>query len=201
MKMSRCIPLLPLLACAIALPVHAEKIDAPRIGAPVPPSQTPTADTPISYPGGPVPANVTGTLGPGSATFNRPLSGCSGLSAVGTATPYDTITLTNTGASAASINLAMGAAGTPTTCAAGATGSDTFVAVYNGSFNPASPLANCVFAEDDVNGPCAAVSNVPVAPGATIVIVLTAFYNEASFAYEASFAGTTPVTLQSFSVE
>lgn len=186
-------------AACLALPALADKVDSPRHGDPVAPSGSPRADTPIDYPGGTPPANVSGALSGASPTFNRPLSNCAGLSAVGTSTPYDTITLTNSGASTATLSVRIGDPGDPATCSAIA--GDPFLAAYAGSFNPAAPMTNCVAANDDTTGRCPLLTGVSVAPGATLVLVATSFDNGEVFQYEVSFAGTTPVSLQRFSIE
>ncbi len=79
---------------------------------------------------------------------------------------------------------------------------------YASAFNPATPLTNCALLNDDVGGAadrCSALTAVAIPAGAVRVFVLTAFNNAATttglFPYEVTFAGTTPVALQTFSVE
>jgi hypothetical protein len=115
---------------------------------------------------------------------------------------FDTITLTNSGANTATVNVRLGQAGDPGTACG--TVIDPFLIVYNGSFNPASALTNCLLVNDDTSGAadrCPSLNGVSVPSGETRVIVLTTFDNAAFFPYEVTFAGTTPVTLQSFEVE
>ncbi len=177
------------------------KIDVATTNAAVAPIIRASTDTPISYPGGTPPANVVGSFDAQDSTFNRPVN-CGALSGVGTATPFDTITLTNTGAGTATVNVRLGQQGNPS--AACGTVIDPFMVIYDGSFNSASPLTNCLLVNDDTNGStdrCPSLNGVSVPSGQTRVIVLTAFDNGAAFPYEVTFAGTTPVSLQSFKVD
>ncbi len=194
-----------LIAVALAASGIAQaadtKIDVASANAAVPAVIRASTDTPISYPGGTPPSNIVGSFDAQDSTFNRPVS-CASLSGVGTATPFDTITLTNTGASAATVNVRLGQSGDPSTACG--TIIDPFMALYDGSFNPASPLTNCLLVNDDTNGVidrCPSLTGVSIPSGQTRVIVLTAFDNGATFPYEVTFAGTTPVSLQSFDVD
>ena len=160
-----------------------------------------STDTPVNYPGGTPPANVVGSFDAQDSTFNRPLN-CAALSGVGTATPFDTITLTNSGASTATVNVRLGQQGDPSTACG--TVIDPYLVIYGGSFNPASPLTNCLLVNDDTSGSadrCPSLNGVSIPSGETRIIVLTAFDNGAAFPYEVTFVGTTPVSLQSFSVD
>ena len=79
-----------------------------------------------------------------------------------------------------------------------------FWAAYGRSFNPASPLANCLQVNDDTAAAadrCPSFTGISVPSGATRVYVLTTFGNGVALNYEVTFAGTTPVSLQSFDVE
>lgn len=164
-----------------------------------------STNTVIDYAGG-TPVNIVGgSLDANDSTFNRP-SGCGSVSTVGTAVAYDTITFTNTTAANATVNIRMGAPGSPAAACAGAP--DTYLVMYNDAFNPALPLAGCALTNDDVNGAtdrCSALSAISIPAGAVRVFVLTAFNNAATatgiFPYEITFAGTTPVSLQMFTVE
>lgn len=201
--MNRKISLIALALAAVASTTFAAdtKIDVASANAAVAPVIRASTNTVIVYPGGTPPGNVVGAFDAGDSTFNRPVS-CASLSGVGTAVPYDTITLTNSGAGAATVNVRLGQQGDPST-ACGAV-IDPFLVIYNGTFNPASPLTNCLLVNDDTSGAadrCPSLSGVSVPSGETRVIVLTTFDNGAAFPYEVTFAGTTPVTLQSFDVE
>lgn len=180
------------------------KVDNAKAGAATGPIIRASTNTVINYAGG-TPTNVVGSLDAADSTFNRPIT-CTALSSVGTAVAFDTITFNNTSAATATVNIRIGAAGSP--AAACASAPDTFLIAYNGSFSPAAPLTNCVVLNDDVNGAtdrCSALAAVSIPAGQTRVFVLTAFDNAATatglFPYEVTFAGTTPVALQKFSVE
>ena len=163
-----------------------------------------STNTVINYTGG-TPGSITGSLDSSDSTFNRP-SGCGAVSSVGTAAAYDTITFTNTTATNATVNIRIGAQGSPSAACAGVP--DTYLTMYNDAFNPLSPLNNCALTNDDASGAadrCSALRAISVPAGAVRVFVLTAFNNAATaagtFPYEVSFAGTTPVSLQKFEVE
>jgi hypothetical protein len=83
--------------------------------------------------------SVVGTT-EGGATFNRPLAGNppTGLSGVGTAVAYNTFSFSPAQSGSYSFLL------TSTTA-----NFDPFLALYSGTFNPASPLTNLVVANDD----------------------------------------------------
>ncbi len=199
-------PLLRLFTLAVATVVSTgalaqDKGDFVNTGAAADPVIRVSTNTVISYPGGTPPSNIVGSFDAQDSTFNRPTT-CSALSGVGTAVSFDTITLTNTGANSASLNIRLGQAGNPT--AACLDPFDPFMVEYNGTFNPASPLTNCLQVNDDTNGGtdrCPSFTGISIPSGATRVYVLTTFSNAAAFNYEVTFAGTTPVTLQSFDVE
>lgn len=191
------ISLVAMLAATGIAQAADTKIDVVSANAAVPAVIRASTDTPISYPGGTPPSNVVGSFDAGDSTFNRPFD-CTGVSGVGTAVPYDTITLTNTGASGAIVNLTIGDQGSPATC----TGIDTVAVLYNGSFNPASPLSGCLDYNDDFGGgACSAFSGVTIPSGETRVFVLTTYDNGDAFPYEVTFGGTTPVSLQSFKID
>lgn len=180
------------------------KVDIASAGPASAPIIRASTNTVINYTGG-KPGNVVGSLDAVDSTFNRP-SGCGAVSTVGTAVAYDTITLTNATATNATVNIRMGASGSPT--AACVSAPDTYLIMYNDAFDPALPLTNCALTNDDANATadrCSALSSISVPPGAARVFVLTAFRNAAVatglFPYEITFAGTTPVSLQRFEVE
>lgn len=84
---------------------------------------------------------VTGSTAAGP-TYNRRLEAagntCGGASGLGTAVRYSTVTFF--APSAGSF-----------TFTAVATGWDPFLFLYSGTFNPLSPAANCVAADDDIS--------------------------------------------------
>ncbi|MEZ5460343.1 hypothetical protein [Dokdonella sp.] len=177
------------------------KVDSASVNPAVAPIIRVSTNTVIDYPGGTPPGNVVGSFDAQDSTFNRPVT-CGSLSGVGTAVPFDTITLTNSGANTATLNIRLGQQGDPSTACG--TVIDPFLVEYDGSFNPASPLTNCLLVNDDTNGStdrCPSFTGISIPSGSTRVYVLTTFDNAAAFNYEVTFAGTTPVSLQSFEIE
>ncbi|PZP28497.1 MAG: hypothetical protein DI603_19135 [Roseateles depolymerans] len=110
---------------------------------------------------------ITGSLSESDSTFNRPLT-LSSLSGVGTAVHYDSFSFL--GASGGAYEFRMTTGPAPTF--------DTFLLLYAGSFNPASPLTNLVALNDDLAG---SGSNsgftYTLTAGAVYTIVSTAFSN------------------------
>lgn len=186
------------LSLSLAPEAFAQK-DAVRTGPPVPPTIRASEATVINYMGG-EPALFTGALDADDSTHNRPTT-CAALSAVGTATAFDTITITNNSPGIANfivISSLVGGGACPNA-------NDTFFALYNGSFNPAAPLTNCLAVNDDISGATNRCSQlafmIPV--GQTRVLVVSGFNNPPAglFSYQINFTGTTPVELMDFSVE
>lgn len=191
------------LSLTQAAALAAGKADLVRKGPAAPPTIDASENTPINYTGG-VPATFTGALDLDDSTFNRPVT-CGSLSGVGTAVAYDTITITNaTGAVADFVVYAsqVGGAACPDPA-----GPDTFMVLYDTTFDPASPLTGCLAVNDDRNGSsdrCSGLAfSIPV--GAVRVVVVTAFDNASLptglFNYQVNFTGTTPVELQGFTAE
>lgn len=181
---------------------HAQKpADSVRAGAPVPPMTKASEDTAINYLGG-EPSSFTAALDADDSTYNRTVS-CAALSGVGTAVAFDTITITNASPGPANFIIASSLVG------GGPCGNnnDTFFTLYNGTFNPASPLTNCLAVNDDISGAtnrCSSLSfSIPV--GETRVLVIAGFNNAelatGQFPYQINFTGTTPVELLDFEVE
>jgi uncharacterized repeat protein (TIGR01451 family) len=106
--------------------------------------------------------NYVATI-PASPTFNRPLS-CAGLSGVGTAVGFF--------AQEFSIDLA----GSYTMTATGGSIGDTVFVLYDGPFNPASPLTNCLAFNDDANGLLSEITS-PLVTGTLYTLVSTTFDN------------------------
>ena len=115
-------------------------------------------------------------------TYNRALEDFSGLSGIGTDVRYDTYTFT------------VSVAGDYLFNTTGAF--DTFVFLYQGSFNPADATTNGVFANDDLFlGNSFAISGfeVPLAPGTTYIYVTTGFDVPDAGAYSTTIAGPAPL--------
>jgi hypothetical protein len=183
----------------VAVPALAQK-DKVRTGAAVAPTIRASENTVISYTGT-VPPIFTGALDADDTTYNRPVT-CSSLSGVGTAVALDTVVITNNSPGTANVVIFSsliggGPCGDP---------NDTFFTLYNGVFNPASSLTNCVAVNDDISGAsnrCSQLTfSIPV--GETRTVAISGFNNAASgglFSYQINFTGTTPVELTDYSVD
>ncbi|HQZ97413.1 MAG TPA: DVUA0089 family protein, partial [Pyrinomonadaceae bacterium] len=126
-----------------------------------------------------IPTSLSGTLGVGDPTYNRPLgflqgSACS-LSGVGTAVRYRTHSFTL--ASSSNITLSTSPVDGATITPAAA---DTFITLYGpGGFNPATPCANAIAADDDTGGSSnksRISTTTPLAAG-NYTLVVTSFDN------------------------
>lgn len=201
------------LAAAFLMPAPAlvwgqdDKIDIARTGPAIAPSLRPGSIRSMEYVGQGSISSVAVTLGADSSTFNRPMT-CSSLSTTGGAVPFEAVAVRNTGKNTATLNLRLGIAGDPHAACVGSV--DTMMAVYDGLFAAASPLTNCMMTNDDTNGAadrCSTLRNVEVPAGETRVIVLTVFGSRYAVSLkdlsnlELSFAGSYPVTLQSFTID
>lgn len=116
-------------------------------------------------------------------TFNRPIEDLSGLSAIGTAVHYATL----------SFSASIGGDYTFLT-----TGEfDTFSILYQGSFNPASPLVNAVVANDDLLAPPFTTSGFvgSLVAGSPYVLVTTGFDNTSAGAFSTTIGGPGVVTV------
>jgi hypothetical protein len=174
--------------------------DFAKVGPPAPFVPNASEDTVINYSGG-VPATFTGALDADDSTHNRPVT-CAALSGVGTAVAVDTVTITAAGANPANITITSSLVGG----GACSDANDTFFALYNGTFNPASALTNCLAVHDDISGAsnrCSSLTfTIPV--GETRVVAISAFNNADAgglFSYQINFTGTTPVELMGIQVE
>ena len=180
----------------VAFPAAAQKADFVKQGPATPPAIEASEDYPVNYPGGPAPAPVLGELDQDDSTYNRVVD-CSGLSGVGTAVVYDTVTITNSSPGVADMVVFTSDQGNP----AGCTDIDTLLTAYgSGGFNPADPLTNCVAANDDFSGLCSQIT-FQIPAGQTYVVVVTSYSNGALFPYQVNFDGTVPVELMSISAE
>ncbi len=183
------------------------KFDIAKIGPAQPPLLREAVLRDIEFEGPRSLSNLALSLGPGSSTFNRPMS-CSSLSTAGSSVPFQAITVRNTGKESGTLNLRFGKAGDPHAACGAAP--DTLMAVYEGLFVPASPLTNCIDVNDDADGAsdrCSSLRGIQLPAGEARVIVLTTFSSEMAIAtandvkLELSFDGSVPVTLQSFSID
>jgi hypothetical protein len=118
--------------------------------------------------------SFSGTLAAGP-TYNRQVGNCSGLSGVGTAFYYTTRPFT------------VGVSGAHT-FAITSQAFDSYLFVYRGSFNPASPLTNCVAGDDDSGGSLRPRISTNLTAG-NYVLVITSFSNGATGAFSGTMEG------------
>ena len=132
-------------------------IAAEKAGGPAPVAITASRAATVTYPG-------TLAVPP---TFNRPLN-CASLSGVGSAVAY----------SAQVFDVDTAGSYTLTVLSTEPAGLDTVLALYQGSFDPASPLTNCVAVNDDATGisPLSRITQALNA-GTPYVLVTTTFSN------------------------
>lgn len=140
-----------------------------------------TVATPYSY--------VT-TLSAASPTFNRPLSGTppTGLSGVGTAVSYGALTFIPNSTQTYTFET-IAATLSP------GTADDTFLVLYQGSFNPASPLTNALVADDDTGAGALSQMSRALTGGTTYILVTTTFSNGAFGPITTRISSTTATTL------
>lgn len=128
---------------------------------------------------------LNGSLSATDPVFNRPLAGTppTSLSAVGTAVRYDrfSFTVSAGGAYAFLMNSGTG-------------GFDTFLGLYSGSFNPASPLTNVLQYNDDFTGLTTSGFTQALTTGTTYIAVLTSFNNNELGNYSLTIDGSGTVT-------
>jgi hypothetical protein len=124
-----------------------------------------------------VAGTIAGTLTATDPTFNRPLSFTQGgsctLSGVGTAVRYKAIPYTLNCSSNVTISLvpADGASITPA-------GADTYLVLYGpGGFNPATPCANAIAANDDAVSTLSRITTTTPLAAGNYTIVVTSFDN------------------------
>jgi len=136
-----------------------------------------------------VPQTMALGLGGGDAT-GPGLASCTQASPQRNASFQDRITVTNTGPRRALLDVRTQAMGG----AAGAGCSapvNTTMAVYS-SYSPAAPTANCLAFNDDAaqGSTCSRISNVSIAPGASVTIVVSSASNGEKFPYDLRFDGS-----------
>jgi Abnormal spindle-like microcephaly-assoc'd, ASPM-SPD-2-Hydin/IPTL-CTERM motif len=106
--------------------------------------------------------------------------------------PFDTVNITNNSGNPGNITITSQLVGGGACLDA----NDTFFALYS-TFNPASPLTNCLAVNDDISGATNRCSTLTFAmnAGEARTVVVTGFNNATAasglFPYEVSFAGTT----------
>ncbi len=131
---------------------------------------------------GDVSSSFAGTTSLSDPTFNRSVTGINyNASGIGTAVHYLTHTFT------------VGTTGSYTFSMCGF---DTYLHIYQGSFNPAFPATNFLVADDDGNtGVCSGGSNatITLTAGVTYVYVATGFGNNSVGPYSVTFTGPGPV--------
>lgn len=197
---TRILNLLAVLVVLAGSTAWAQK-DFVRSGPAIAPVIDASEDNPINYLGGEPPL-FTGALDADDSTYNRAVS-CSTLSGVGTAVPWDTITITNNSGAVANLVVFSSLVGG----AACSDANDTFFTLYNGTFNPAAALVNCLAVNDDIAGAANRCSTLSFAipAGESRIVVVAGFNNAATanglFPYQINFTGTTPVELLHFSVD
>ena len=194
------IPAIGLLLALLVVPVaSAKRPDVRSRSAAVPPTVNSSENTPINYLGG-TPSPVLVSLDQDDSTYNRVVD-CGNLS-TSTAVAYDTITIVNASGSVAAFTAWSSPVGGGT---CGET-TDTFLTLYDTTFNPASPTSGCLAANDDIDSGtelCSLLTfSIPI--GATRVIVATSFEDAANgglFDCQVNFTASTPVELQRFDAE
>ncbi len=120
----------------------------------------------------------TGTLSNTDPTFNRPLTTTS-LSAVGTAVFYDVQPFFLSLAGSVTISVDS-ATFTPTPA------DDSFLCLYQGSFNPASPLTNLIAVDDDGGPGALSLITINLAALTNYFVVTTSFSNGVTGPYSDS---------------
>jgi len=112
------------------------------------------------------PVNISGELTASDPTFHRPLTMTS-LSGVGTNVAYDVFDFHVSANGTYSIE----------STAFSAAGSDTFLYLYGGAFNPASPLTNLLALDDDSGAGSLSLINSTLLANTQYHLVFAAYYN------------------------
>lgn len=147
----------------------AEKASQP---AAVP--RTNTVDATVTY---------TATI-PASPTFNRPVS-CAALSGVGTAVGFF------------DQDFSIDLDGNYTMTATGGSIGDTVFILYDGPFDPASPLTNCLAFNDDAIGLLSQITS-PLVTGTLYTLVSTTFSNDVTGTTDVEITGPGNISLGGF---
>ena len=109
----------------------------------------------------------TGVFAASDPTFRRRIGACG--SSADRDVAFDTVVVESAAASPQTVTARTSTVGNEATCPL-----DTFLAVYQPSFNPASSTQSCVTSNDDTNGPCSRAS-FTLAPGTSATIVVQPF--------------------------
>lgn len=125
--------------------------------------------------------SFSGSLSANDPVYNRTLSGNppGALSAVGTAVSYDLFPFYVTAAGSYTLQT-LAASFSP------GTADDTFLALYQTSFNPLAPLSNAVRADDDSGAGSLSMFSSVLNPGTQYYMVVTSFSNGAFGDYRGS---------------
>jgi len=122
------------------------------------------------------PVSISGELTASDPRFNRPLTTTS-LSSVGTNVAYDVFGFYVSANGTYSIE----------STAFSVTGSDTFLALYRGAFNAASPLANLLTVDDDSGAGALSLINQALQANNQYFLVFTSFGNNQFGTYTGRF--------------
>lgn len=113
----------------------------------------------------------------GGPTFNRPVVGLTGLSAVGTAVHYSVF------------SFSVDVAGSYSFSTATSPDWDTFLILYQNSFNPAASLTNAVKADDDSGPGSWSAFSFNLSTGTQYVLVTTGFDSSDAGAFTDTITG------------
>lgn len=122
------------------------------------------------------PVNISGELSASDPTYNRPFSLVT-LSSVGTSVAYDLYGFHVSADGVYSIEATSFSA----------TGSDTFMALYRGTFNAASPLANLVQIDDDSGAGLLSLLTSTLQADTQYFVALSSYGNNAYGSYTGVF--------------
>ena len=92
-------------------------------------------------------------------------------------------------------NVTPSASGTFTFTVTAADFSDTFLLLYNGSFDPTNPLVNLILAQDDTAGNLFSQFSYDLTAGQTYVLILTSFDTSATGTLTVNVSGPGAVTV------
>jgi len=124
----------------------------------------------------------------GSPTYNRPFADLSQLSGTGTAVPYDSFAFSVDTAGSYTFN----SFALPIIPLSGRW--DNMLFLYQGSFNPASPLTNALIGNDDLNAIGHSGFSFGLTTGVAYVLVTTGFNNTSEGKYLNTIQGPGNVT-------